>query len=153
MCDMCGSEEKLFRTDIEGSVLNVCSSCAKFGKIIAAVPEVIRQKQKRPEAKPDATPSKSELIQIVSDDAAQKVREKRQRLGLKQKQLAKAIAEKESLIQKIESGQFIPSISLARKLERYLKIRIVEQHEEKHDHAFRAKGSSLTIGDMLSTRK
>lgn len=153
MCEMCGSEEKLFKADIEGVVLNVCGKCAKFGKVIAAVPEVTGHKQKKPEAKPAADKRKSELIQVVAHDAAQKVRVKRQRLGLKQMQLAKAIAEKESLIQKIESGQFTPSIRLARKLEKYLKIRIIEQHEEKHDRQYKAKGVGLTIGDILSIKK
>jgi len=46
-CDMCGSEERLFKTNIEGTILNVCKSCAKFGKIISEIKPVENIKPKK----------------------------------------------------------------------------------------------------------
>jgi len=36
-CDICGSEERLFRALIEGTELSVCKKCGRFGKIIAEI--------------------------------------------------------------------------------------------------------------------
>ena len=33
-CDMCGRDTQLFKADIEGTILNVCGNCSRFGKII-----------------------------------------------------------------------------------------------------------------------
>lgn len=154
MCEMCGSEEKLYLTDIEGTELNVCKSCAKFGEIRRPVaePRAERPKVHKQKAPVQEEDSQAELIQVVVDDFGRRIRDKRERLGLKQKELAKSIAEKESLIQKMESGSFTPSLELARKLERFLKISLIEQHKEEHQKAFKAQSAVLTIGDMLSMR-
>ena len=33
-CDMCGRENNLNQAIVEGSLLNVCDNCARFGKVI-----------------------------------------------------------------------------------------------------------------------
>ena len=33
-CEMCGKETKLFTTLVEGTELNICQPCSKFGKIL-----------------------------------------------------------------------------------------------------------------------
>ncbi len=155
MCDMCGAEEQLFLTDIEGTKLNVCKNCAKFGKVIAEVraQEEAPKKDMREEKAGRPARRASELVQVVSEDFSERIKNAREKLGLKQEELAKKMAERASLIQKMEQGQFTPSISLARKLENHLRIKLIEQHEEKHDGKFRSGGASLTIGDMLELKK
>jgi len=91
-------------------------------------------------------------VQVIADDVARRVSRARQKLGMKQEHLAKKIAEKESLVQKIESGQFTPSIRLARKLENHLRIKLVEQHAEKREQKFKSDKVALTIGDMLQLK-
>jgi len=143
MCEMCGEDEKLFKTDIEGVDLNVCRNCGKFGKVKGPA-HVIVPKTKKVE------PRKiSELIQVIADDYATRISQARQRMGLKQKEFARNIKEKESLVQKIEQGQFEPSMKLARKLENHLRIKLVEQHEEKHEQTTATGKTALTIGDMI----
>jgi len=151
MCEMCGTENRLFKTDIEGTKLNVCRQCAKFGKVISEAFVLADQRKKQKVA---PVPQKSsELVQVVADDFSLKMKNARERLGLKQEELAKKMAERVSLIQKMEQGQFTPSIRLARKLENHLRIKLIEQHEEKHEKKFKAKGAKLTIGDMLELKK
>jgi len=60
--------------------------------------------------------------------------------------------EKESLIQKIESGHYEPSILLAKKIGRFLKIKLLEEHEEKHEKQSKSKTDSLTIGDFIKVK-
>ncbi len=155
MCEMCGTEAPLFRTDIEGTELNICKSCAKFGKVISEVrvQEDVPDKLMTGQEKAPVQRQTSELVQVVAEDFPEIIKNARERLGLKQEELAKKMAERTSLIQKMEQGQFMPSISLARKLENHLRIKLVEQHEEKHDRKFRAEGANLTIGDMLELKK
>ena len=57
------------------------------------------------------------------------------------------------MIQNVESGKFVPSINLARKFERFLKVTLVEQHEEKFDKTAKSKSAAITIGDMLNIKK
>ena len=36
-CDLCGKEDELYLALIEGTELNVCKNCSKFGKIIKKI--------------------------------------------------------------------------------------------------------------------
>jgi putative transcription factor len=70
---------------------------------------------------------------------------------LKQEELAKKIAEKESVIHKLESGSIIPAIPLARKLEKFLRIALVETIEVDSPETSDRRSSSdgLTLGDLI----
>lgn len=148
-CEMCGKNDKLFRTMVEGAEMMLCKDCSRFGKVLAAPKiiikkEAIRQKQE----------SKPEIIEVIVPDYGKIVKERREKLGLKQEELAKKINEKESLIHKIESGAFEPGIMLARKLEGFLKIKLIEKSEEESVMPAKKSGP-VTIGDVISikTRK
>jgi putative transcription factor len=149
---MCGKETTLVKALIEGTELNVCSECAKFGKVIKQAPKPIEHQQKKTfqPSTPARPQSLSPQVQVIVENFGEIVKKKREQLGLKQEELAKKIAEKESLIQKIESGHFTPSIRLARKLEKFLKIKLVEQFEEKKVSPGTGESEGLTIGDMLN---
>ncbi|MBW2976312.1 multiprotein bridging factor aMBF1 [Candidatus Woesearchaeota archaeon] len=154
VCDMCGSEGRLYKAVIEGAKLNVCTECSKFGKVTGIV-----KQEEPPKAKPksgwanESREPQKEVIEIVSADYAEKIRKKREQLGLKQEEFAKKISEKESLIQKIESGHFEPSISLAKKIGNFLKIKLVEEHEETHERRKETKADTFTIGDFIKIKE
>ena len=148
---MCGTESRLIKTDIEGSKMSVCKACSKFGRVMHTAKPKFKPRKKGEFHKKKVVPKK-ELVQIVKKDFSRIIHNAREKLGLKQIELAKKIAERESLVQKIESNQFTPSIRLARKLENHLRIKIIEQHEEKHDKTFKKTKRSLTIGDMLGVK-
>ena len=149
-CDLCGSEEELFLAEIEGTKLNVCKNCSRFGKIIGKTKTEGTQKIKRTE-KIMAVPEK-EIVQIITKDYSNLIKEKRESLGLKQKELAKKIAEKESVIHKVESGHVEPSISLARKLEKTLGIRLIEEEKVEKVTKEKTKDSGITIGDLFKSK-
>ncbi|MBW2982481.1 multiprotein bridging factor aMBF1 [Candidatus Woesearchaeota archaeon] len=150
-CDMCGSEERLFKTNIEGTILNVCRACSKFGKVISEIKEPEKIKPKKiiiTKSEPE-----TEIIEIVVNDFAEKIRSRREKLGLKQEDFAKRISEKESVIHKLEIGEFKPSLELARKLEKTLNIKLIEEYEEEHKTSTKTDTEIPTIGDLIKIRK
>ena len=155
-CEMCGAQGNTFKANIEGAELVVCQGCAKYGKIISRVRAPVKEKKSVRRQESVTKPIeklRNEIIQVIADDFSDKIKKGREKLGLKQKELALKLAEKESLIHNVESGKFIPSINLARKFERFLKIKLVERHEEEHNNNYKASKVAITIGDMLSIKK
>jgi len=150
-CDICGSEEILYKTNIEGTILNVCKSCSRFGEVISAV-KVESKKEKGKKIKEVEKEPEKEIIEIVVSDFADRIRKKREKLGLKQEDFAKKINEKESIVHKLETGEFKPSLDLARKLERILGIILIEQYEEE-GKITKTETSELTVGDLIKIKK
>jgi|TARA_Y100000310_G_scaffold271804_1_gene286449 putative transcription factor len=148
-CDMCGSEGKLYKATIEDARLNVCHECSKFGKVTGIVPQISDNKPK----KVASEELEVEVMEMVVSDYAEKIRGKRGHLGLKQEEFAKKINEKESLLQKIESGRFEPSIALAKKIGNFLRINLVEEYKETHGKHAKSKTGSFTIGDFIKIMK
>ena len=149
---MCGKETQLLKTIVEGTELKVCQNCSKFGKVIGKIAEpVIEKKKKIIEEKEEAP----EMVQGIVPDYPAKVKNARESAGMKQEELAKKLNEKESVIHKIETGHYEPNLALARKLEKFLKIVLVESYElEKEKNAKKAApGGPLTIGDMIKIKK
>jgi len=142
---MCGSEGKLFQTIIEDAQLKVCHECSKFGKVTGIVEQKLAEKVIE-------NPQQTEVMEIIVEDYAENIRKKRESLGLKQEEFAKKISEKESVIQKIESGRLEPSVALAKKIGSFLKIKITEEHQETHKKQSKTKTDALTIGDFIKIK-
>ena len=149
-CDMCGSKKNLVDAIVEGVMMEVCEDCAKYGKVVPIrkgeeVPSVIRARRPAPV---------KEEFDYVLDKYAEMVKKAREKKGLKQEEVAKAIAEKESVIHNIESGHLKPSLKLAKKLEAFLGVKLIFKEErkiEKKEIDFRDSG--VTIGDLLKGKK
>jgi putative transcription factor len=152
---MCGKDTLLFKTDIEGSIMKVCKACSKYGKVISMVREDVPERKKTATERILIEPKKKgEMVQTIVEDYGERVKKKREHLGLKQEELAKSIAEKESVIHHIESGKHEPNIDLARKLEHFLKITLVEEYQEPLPaQSGQKKSGELTIGDLIRVRK
>lgn len=152
-CDMCGSKaDQLFKTKIEGTVLDVCKGCSRFGEVVQ-IPRF--RPRNAPESRPQNIPKRKEVLQLIVTDYAEKIRKAREKLGLTQEEFAKRLNEKWSIMQKIEGSQFRPSISQARKLEEVLKISLIETHDEKGEVPIAApkKGDEgFTLGDFIKKR-
>lgn len=147
---MCGKQAG-FKALVEGSELFVCGQCARFGKILGELKiSQIDPKKQKPQS---AIAEEKELMEILVQDYPKLIKSKREALGLTQEDFAKKINEKSSLIHKIESGHFEPNVELARKLERFLKIVLVEEHEEIHKKEAKAKSEHFTLGDFVKIKK
>ncbi|MBN1386691.1 TIGR00270 family protein [Candidatus Woesearchaeota archaeon] len=152
-CDMCGNDTELVKAEIEGTMLSVCDACARYGKVI----EQPRRAERLPPsiAKQRATPAPNkEIVQYIIPEYAEIVKKGREKRGLKQEELAKVMAERESLIHKVESGHFKPGMELARKFEKYLGVKIIDQHEEVRGTAKASEsGEGFTLGDVIKVKK
>lgn len=88
-CDICGKEGELLQAKIEGTVMSVCSGCAKYGKVIRqAVVEKIEVK------KPKFKIEKEESVEIVALNYSEIIKNAREKKGLKQEELAAQIQNK-----------------------------------------------------------
>lgn len=154
-CDMCGQETEPVKAKIEGTVLDVCPRCAKFGEVISRPAPIFSKRI--PEPKKAATaPRRKEVVQVIVEDYGKKIREARESKGLTQEQFAGQLNEKESVIQKMESGQFKPSIKLARKLEKMLRITLVEEYRESGEIPIptkKSKTEGFTLGDFVKDKR
>ena len=150
-CDLCGKvDEILFRTLIEGVELNVCNKCSKFGKILAPIRRYTPKEQHKMVQKSEG---KEEKIELLIENYAEIIKSKRESMGWSQKDFANRINEKESVIHKIETGNFEPQLSLAKKLEKILGIKLIEEHEEKHGPFKKPREEGFTLGDFIKSRK
>ncbi len=153
-CDLCGKvDEKLFRTLIENVELNVCSDCSKFGKVIASVHRPGPKEQHMKFVQQINPQEKEERIELFVENYADLIKKKRESMGLSQKDFALKINEKESTIHKIETGIFHPNIALAKRLEKFLGIKLIEEHQETHEKSKKSKGEGFTIGDFIKLDK
>ncbi len=156
-CDMCGREGPTHKAIVEGSMMDVCSKCAAFGNVIEIAPpkpevkEQLKSKPSQQTKKPEPQP-----VLVVVPDYAARIRSAREKMLYSQEELAKAIAEKESVIHKVESSQLEPPVKLARKLELFLKIELlkeVKMGDSDKPKKFDLKDTTLTIGDLVRLRK
>ena len=149
-CDLCGkTTESLAKAIIEGVQLDVCTECAKFGKVISInrpnAKEQIKQIAKQQE--------KEERIELLVENYAEIIKKKREEIGLTQKEFANRINEKESTIHKIETGALEPPLYLAKKLEKALGIKLIEQHEERYENLRKSRIEGFTLGDFINIKK
>ena len=153
---MCGSESRLYKSEIEGTLLNVCHNCAKFGKVVANVHDkkFLEKREKKWEKERQSRPllSKEEITQSVVEDYAKIIKEKRESMDLKQEDFAKKINEKESIIHKIETSHFEPSIKLARKIEKFLRVKLVEQQVSESVETEKTPSEAFTLGDFIKIK-
>ena len=149
-CDMCGKETHLFKTDVEGSILSLCKGCSKFGKVISVVRGQRKEVKKKVEVK--VRQEKESILGIVSGYGGL-IKGKRENKGINQEDFAKKLNEKASLIHKIETGHFEPPIELARKIEKFLHIELIEQHQFEPEEISAAKGEGFTIGDFIKIKR
>ena len=147
-CEMCGNIAELYKAIIEGTELNVCESCARFGKVIGKVSFPVDKTVRKAGLK-----EAPEIVESVVPDFAERIKRRRQELGLRQDEFGKLVSVKESLVHKIETGQFEPTMETARKLEKVLKIKLVETYEEEGLAKDSPKTSQFTIGDAVKVKK
>lgn len=147
-CDLCGKiEENLKRAIIENVELTVCNECGRFGKVLGPVrKDFVKQASRKIEPK-------EEKVELLVENYAETIKRKRESMNLTQKDFANKINEKESTIQKIETGTFEPSLVLAKKLEKALGIKLIEEHLERHETFKKSKVEGFTLGDFIKLKK
>lgn len=153
-CEICGKvtdvHVQLKEVLIEGVAMKVCAKCESLGTPVNRNRSFSGGFQpKRSTHSEKLIPQEEEEISLKPDYGSI-IKKKREELGVKQEALAKMISEKESMVHKIESTSPVINVNIARKIEKILKIKILEEGgdsagvSEKH----RSDGS-LTLGDLI----
>ncbi|MEM3399306.1 MAG: multiprotein bridging factor aMBF1 [Candidatus Micrarchaeia archaeon] len=145
-CEMCGSENARCVVKIEGAKLLVCEKCARHGEVIA-VERKERQIQKKVEKK------KEEREIVVVPNFGDMIRRAREKMKIPRSVLAEMLNEKESYIERIEAEKTIPSEALARKMEKVLGIKLLEEVLVDRKGASEGKKEDLTLGDIVVLKK
>ncbi|MEW6528301.1 MAG: multiprotein-bridging factor 1 family protein [Candidatus Micrarchaeota archaeon] len=119
-CEICGKKNAIYLIYVEGAQMNSCGECAHGAKIISQLNE------QSPNASLVSHRTKTEEEEIV-DEYGKIIKKAREKLGLSSKQLALKIAEKANYLEHVEKETCLPSLALARKLEKFLKIKLIEK--------------------------
>ena len=158
ICEICGRGiEEGFLARIEGVEMNVCQGCSKYGKTIHTISS---SKKKKHESHLEggapgtgALPYKEETEEIVVKDIGQILRKEREKRKLEQEEFAKIIAFKSSMLQKIESGDFAPSIEEAKRIGKKLGIKLTDVEERGFFVKEKSANKALTLGDFIKIKK
>ena len=169
-CELCGrpiDSKKAYRTVIESVVMTVCELCynrllktthhqtslsTNVQRVVKSKPQVISVP---PKVKTTKSTTKSNIEYDIVADFHIKIKEARERLGWSIQVLAQKVKERESVIRRIEQGKLKPTLDLARRLERVLKIRLIEAvgTQEYTTKNSVSKMKDVTLGDVVVIRK
>ncbi len=163
-CPICGSIiwGKGQRVLLEGAKITVCHNCAQHGEKLQKPPTNTQIKKYYPYTK--KKPPKRQVLKkdFVSDlelisDYANKIRNKRNSLGLNQDQFAQKLNEKPSLLRRIEAGKVEPTIKLAKKIEDIYNLEILKKTDEIESNVqndkYMKKSTGTSLGDIAFIKK
>ena len=159
ICEMCGKDVPSTRTVIvEGSRLNVCPGCARFGEDYrssssggapvtqSVIEERLERREKRMRSKDIYAGTSS--IEIV-DDYGGAVRAAREAKGMDLEQFASLIQEKKGTISKIESNSLVPDDKLIKKIEKALGIKLTETVQSGVSVGGGNNSNKMTLGNFI----
>ncbi len=136
---------KLYKIELEGSIVEVCDRCIHYGKLIqepSPPKQVTKPVRKREEIEEEY---------VLVDGYGKLIKEAREKLGLTRKEFAAKIKEKESIIRRIEEETLEPDDKLREKLEKFLNIKLLRKVESSSSGKT-GKEETLTIGDIVVVR-
>ena len=146
-CEICGKAGGDYYIAIEGAKLYVCASCAKLGKVLRA-PSPPAPQKKFVEKKQSARKE----LELVPDFGA-RIRNARVKMHLERAVLGEMINEKESFLERVENEKTMPGETLARKLEKALGIKLLEEVTYTEGGEGGRKGGGVTLGDIVFLKK
>lgn len=131
---------------LEGATMVACKDCSSLGTKMGQVRD--KPKPKQVLRKVQNKPEKDVVI-----DFATKIKDCRERRNWTQRDLAKEINEKESVINRIEANRMVPSIELAQKFEKLFNITLIEEVSFGAANLEKTKSAGLTIGDVVKIKR
>ena len=132
-CELCGRRVTDGKKTvlIDGTIFNVCLPCSKRGKPYLPAAPSKKKAISTPTSKKTNTKIKMIDDTILSPEFGTLIREARMKKGLTHEQLGIQMNEKAMLLRKFEIGALKPDEILAKKLERFLGIKLYLSLEEE----------------------
>lgn len=161
ICEICGNtiRGKIFNTKVEGASVKVCHKCSRFGADQQSWSKfgkgAVNSEGVRLPPKPRVSGAvRSDEDYDLVEGYHNVIKDAREAKGWSQKDLARKINEKESVIRHIETEGFTLSKELIQKLERTLKIKLKDDSDYSIDTS-KSKQSlkETTIGDVIKIKK
>jgi putative transcription factor len=153
-CDICGApiEGQPYVVKLDNAVLHVCRRCAaSYGAVSAAEPQTQRRVAPPPPRRTSAARRSADRYEVV-EEYAEVIRRARESMGLSREALASYIGVKESVLRRVESGQLVPDVQLARKLEKALGVKLLVPAQQGEADAGAPARKELTLGDVAEVR-
>lgn len=155
ICEICGQHFSTgVRLELEGSVVTACGNCSGYGKVVALISTVKERPKKIVETKTrvyEMQDFESEVTLV--EDFGLKVKQAREKRGLKQGDLARLINEPESLVHRVEAGRFEPGENLVKKLERSLGVKLTVKVDGVPKLVGKTGVDVVTLGDVVVIKK
>lgn len=158
-CEICGKpiSDNPIRAKIEGSVMAVCSDCAKLGRIQKEPPKPkfqSKNKGKNSQPKKQYNNRRDEPSEELIEDYADTIRRKREAKNWSREQLAEKIFEKTSVITRIETKKMVPDLKLTKKIEKTLDLQLLEKVDDLDLDQFKGSSSGgFTLGDVVKIKR
>lgn len=151
-CDICGKGPVRAQILLEGAKLLACARCMKSGKIVHRFYEEGEERPVVVQRMPSGLGSGEDIV----EGYGKIIKNARERAGLPISVVAERVNEKESYLNAIEKERLKPTVAVAKKLERELKVKLVEKVEQAMAPSAASstkKFSEPTLGDMLEEKK
>jgi putative transcription factor len=151
-CEICGNRDATVIVLIEGAKLAACSQCSRGGKILFRLDTEEGSREIVMKARSVAPIESDEVV----ENYAVLLKTAREKKGLLLEELAKKIGEKEGYLHAIEQGRMRPTLPTAKKLEKELKVRLIQKVSEESVPLSEIKNpaySEPTLGDLVETKK
>jgi putative transcription factor len=148
-CDICGKSPVRAQILVEGAKLLACASCMRSGKILH------RFTEEEPAQAAPPVQGPMESSEEIAEGYGRMIINARERLRLPISVVAERIKEKESYLHAIEHERLMPTLEVARKLEKELGIKLVEKVSATvtSSGGGQKRFSEPTLADMLETKK
>jgi len=138
-CELCGRRitDGKKTVLIDGSIFNVCISCSKRGKpYVPSMPGKASSNSRA--SSPKSILHRTSKIQMADETLLNRnfgnlIREARMKKGWTHEQLGKIMNEKATLLRKFETGTLKPDELSAKKLGRFLGIKLYEKIEDEEN--------------------
>lgn len=147
-CDICGKGPVRAQILLEGARMLACGNCMRSGKVVHRFDDE-GSVQARPA--PATVGGGEEIV----DGYGKLIRTAREKAGIPTAVVAERIKERENYIKAIEQERFMPTIAVAKKLEKELNIKLVEKVEKTAAPSLSGKAgfSAPTLADMIDAGK
>ncbi len=156
-CEICGTDIKgnPIRATVEGTILDLCSKCARYGKVSDKWTPVSRKIMPTERSIVTRKPRRDAFDKLEDEiipDYAGIIRKARESHGLTIEELASKIMEKSTLLRKIEREELVPEDTIRKKLETELGIKLTERvsSQDQRGGGF-IRGT--TLGDVAIIKK
>jgi putative transcription factor len=155
-CDICGApiEGQPYIIKLDNAVLHVCRRCAASYGAVSASAAAEPQRRAAPPPPPRRAPAPKRAADRyeVVEEYAEVIKRARESMGLSREALASYIGVKESVLRRVESGQLVPDVQLARKLEKALGIKLLVPAQQSEAATGAPAKRELTLGDVAEVR-